>query len=41
MKWLVEHPEDAAAIEEKLRDELLANPEQGLMSDLQQAEITE
>ncbi|SUB36750.1 protein RecA [Pasteurella multocida] len=27
MKWLEEHPEEALALETKLRNELLANPE--------------
>ncbi len=32
MKWLAEHPEQALALENKLREELLANPEKTLMA---------
>ncbi|CDF97787.1 Putative Protein RecA [Avibacterium paragallinarum JF4211] len=38
MKWLVEHPEQASALENKLREELLANPDKSLMADIEQAE---
>ncbi len=34
MKWLAEHPEQAFALENKLREELLANPEKTLMADI-------
>ena len=34
MKWLAEHPEQALALENKLREELLANPEKTLMADI-------
>ncbi|KGQ39809.1 recombinase RecA [Gallibacterium anatis] len=33
MKWLAEHPEVAAELERKLREELLSNPEQLLVAD--------
>lgn len=35
MKWLAEHPEQAAILEQKLRSELLANPEKALLADLE------
>ncbi|HDR1513654.1 TPA: recombinase RecA [Pasteurella multocida] len=34
MKWLEEHPEEALALETKLRNELLANPEKVLAADI-------
>ncbi len=34
MKWLEEHPEEALALETKLRNELLANPEKVLAVDI-------
>ncbi|HEH9765345.1 TPA: recombinase RecA [Pasteurella multocida] len=34
MKWLEEHPEEALALETKLRNELLANPEKILAADI-------
>lgn len=34
MKWLAEHPEQALILENKLREELLANPEKTLMADI-------
>ncbi|HDR1068423.1 TPA: recombinase RecA [Pasteurella multocida] len=34
MKWLEEHPEEAFALETKLRNELLANPEKVLAADI-------
>ena len=34
MKWLAEHPEQALALENKLREELLANPEKTLLADI-------
>ncbi|HDR1124479.1 recombinase RecA [Pasteurella multocida] len=34
MKWLEEHPEEALALETKLRNELLANPEKVLVADI-------
>ncbi|KGQ30693.1 recombinase RecA [Gallibacterium anatis] len=33
MKWLAEHPEVAAELERKLREELLSNPDQLLVAD--------
>ena len=33
MKWLAEHPDVAAELERKLREELLSNPEQLLVAD--------
>ncbi|TNH05339.1 recombinase RecA [Testudinibacter sp. TR-2022] len=38
MKWLAEHPQECAELEEKLRAELLAHPEQGLTADVEAAE---
>ncbi|TNH09174.1 recombinase RecA [Testudinibacter sp. TR-2022] len=38
MKWLAEHPQERAELEEKLRVELLAHPEQGLTEDVEVAE---
>lgn len=35
MRWLAEHPEIASEIEEKLRAELVANPEKALMADVE------
>ncbi|OOS02423.1 recombinase RecA [Canicola haemoglobinophilus] len=35
MKWLTEHPEQAAILEQKLRAELLANPEKALLADIE------
>ncbi|MFC1078904.1 recombinase RecA [Pasteurella multocida] len=34
MKWLEEHPEEALALETKLRNELLTNPEKVLAADI-------
>ncbi|HDX0978095.1 TPA: recombinase RecA [Pasteurella multocida] len=36
MKWLEEHPEEALALETKLRNELLANPEKVLAADIEE-----
>lgn len=41
MKWLTEHPEQALELENKLRAELLANPEKTLMADIEQSEQKE
>ncbi|PJG82460.1 recombinase RecA [Caviibacterium pharyngocola] len=38
IKWLTEHPESAQELENKLRAELLANPEKALMADIEQPE---
>ncbi|MGR6980379.1 recombinase RecA [Testudinibacter sp. P27/CKL/0425] len=35
MKWLAENPQAAGELEEKLRAELLANPEQGVIADVE------
>lgn len=35
MKWLAENPQAADELEEKLRAELLANPEQGVIADVE------
>lgn len=35
MKWLTEHPEQAAILEQKLRAELLANPEKALLAEIE------
>lgn len=40
LKWLEEHPEKLAELEEKLRQELLNNPGQGLVDDIA-AEMSE
>ncbi|MFZ7231183.1 DNA recombination/repair protein RecA, partial [Avibacterium avium] len=32
MKWLAEHPEQAEELENKLREELLANPDKSLIA---------
>ena len=36
MKWLHENPTKADELEAKLRAELVANPEQALMADIEQ-----
>ncbi len=44
MKWLAEHPEQAEELENKLREELLANPDKSLIADIeadQNEDITE
>ncbi|MDY4281461.1 MAG: recombinase RecA [[Pasteurella] mairii] len=38
MKWLMEHPEQALVLENRLRTELLANPDKTLMADIEQVE---
>lgn len=38
MKWLNENPEKADELEARLRAELVANPEQALMADIEQSE---
>ena len=38
MKWLTEHPEQALDLENRLRTELLANPDKTLMADIEQVE---
>ncbi|MFY1027192.1 recombinase RecA [Actinobacillus seminis] len=38
MKWLMEHPEQALELENRLRTELLANPDKTLMADIEQVE---
>ena len=38
MKWLNENPAKSAELEAKLRAELVANPEQALMADIEQIE---
>ncbi|OOF68002.1 recombinase RecA [Rodentibacter caecimuris] len=38
MKWLLDNPEKALVLENKLRAELVANPDQGLVADLEQAD---
>lgn len=38
MKWLQDNPEKAQELETKLRAELIANPEQTLMADIEQSE---
>lgn len=35
MKWLAEHPEQAEELENKLREELLANPDKSLIADIE------
>ncbi|ARU64497.1 recombinase RecA [Histophilus somni] len=35
MKWLAENPDQAAVLEQKLRSELLANPEKALLADIE------
>ncbi|MCW9710787.1 recombinase RecA [Avibacterium sp. 21-586] len=35
MKWLSEHPEQAEELENKLREELLANPDKSLIADIE------
>lgn len=40
MKWLHENIEKAQELETKLRAELVANPEQSLMADIEQSEDT-
>ncbi|OZN24224.1 recombinase RecA [Actinobacillus seminis] len=38
MKWLMEHQEQALELENRLRTELLANPDKTLMADIEQVE---
>ena len=38
MKWLNENPEKTDELEARLRAELVANPEQALMADIEQSE---
>ena len=37
MKWLNENPAKSNELEAKLRAELVANPEQALMADIEQS----
>ena len=41
IKWLNEHPEKAQELETKLRSQLMENPEQALMADIDQNESDE
>ncbi|OOF63560.1 recombinase RecA [Rodentibacter sp. Ppn85] len=38
MKWLLDNPDKAQVLENKLRAELVANPDQGLVADTEQAD---
>lgn len=38
MKWLLDNPEKAMVLENKLRAELIANPDQGFTEDIEQAD---
>ena len=41
MKWLNENPEKADELEARLRAELVANPEQALMADIDNLKIVQ